>query len=137
MDLNSVVCGFKFRSLWILWKKTTLNKCTLKVGRGVVKWRVKNEEFMWFASHITWIFSFSLNYAPSSQDCINIHFWGCMGAVSETHEITLWKHWFHVVKPRVSQPKTHGFTTWNPWFCQWKVSTLKSESNAQTFAYRL
>ena len=31
---------------------------------------------------------------PPSHNCINIHFWGCLGAVSETHRFTLWKHGF-------------------------------------------
>ena len=60
-----------------------------------------------------------------------------MGAVSETHQFTLWKHGFHVLKPRVSQPKTHAFTPWNQGFCKRKVSTLKSESTEHAFDYKL
>ena len=51
----------------------------------------------------------------------------------ERHDITMWKPWFYVVKPRVLQPETKGYTTWNQGFRKWKVSIKKVESKRPRF----
>ena len=55
-----------------------------------------------------------------------LYIYAILRAFSETHQITVWKHGFQVVKPRVSGRETKGFRVWNQGFCKWGVSLLKS-----------
>ena len=55
-----------------------------------------------------------------------LYIYAILRAFSETHQITVWKHGFQVVKTRVSGRETKGFRVWNQGFCKWGVSLLKS-----------
>ena len=82
------------------------------------------------------------NITTSSKNCINIQFWDAWRAFWERHQITVWKHWFYIMKPLLSQPETLAFTAWNPCFHDLKPMLLhmrgiNNENCKQTHCYFL
>ena len=66
-----------------------------------------------------------------------LHIYARWGACWDTHQITVWKPWFRILKPRLLAYETLGFRAWNPCFLKSIVSIKFSVSKHLVFTYRL